>query len=194
MKNIKWPIFISTVLVASSLATYVWLGNYHQLRAVNNEPILAINRIQKSSQTIREGRIEALQAELYKDKQNSELWYQLGHAYLLNDEYKNAAIVFDYAIRLTTSKSSDHYASKAMALYYVNKQKMNEEIKTLVEKALEIDPHNQTALMMSANEQFMQARYQQAITLWVKILDSNQSGINRVAIIHRINQAKQFLK
>jgi len=194
MENIKWPIFISTVLVTGSLATYAWLGNYNQLRAVNNEPITAINKTKESPKKTSVRRIEALQAALYKNKQDAELWYQLGHAYLLNDEYENAVIVFDYALRLTARLSSDHYASKAVALYYVNKQKMNEEIDTLVKKALEIDENNQTALMMSANELFMQAHYQQAITLWVKILDSNQSGINRVAIIHRINQAKQFLK
>lgn len=194
MKNAQWPILISTVLVTGSLATYAWLGNYNQLQAVKSGPITDINQTQAPPKTSSASRIEMLQAALYENKQSAGLWYQLGHAYLLNNEYESAVIVFDYALRLTSNISSDHYASKAMALYYVNKQKMNQEIDSLVEKALEIDGNNQTALMMSANEQFMQARYQQAITLWVKVLDSNQSGINREAIIQRINQARQFLK
>ena len=57
---------------------------------------------------------------------------------------------------------------------------MNAEIDSLIVEALTIDENNQTALMMLANEQFMQARYQQAITLWVKVLDSDQAGVNRI--------------
>ena len=190
----KWPILISTLLITGSLGTYAWLGSYDQLIAEPSDLKTALTIAPQSPTELRTARIEALQEQLYQDKQNGLLWYQLGHAYLLDAQYENAVTVFDYAIRLTKPLTSDHYSSKAMALYHTNKQQMNTEIDTLVAQALIIDENNQTALMMLANEQFMQARYQQAITLWVKVLDSEQAGVNRVGIIHRINQAKQFLK
>jgi len=195
MKKFKWPAVITTLLFTGSLTTYAVIGNYphlikqptEQAQQLLNQPLVSdVTGIPKSP-------IEALQDKLSLDKQNAKLWYQLGHAYLLNAEYKNALTVFDYSIRLTDSISSDHYTSKATALYYSNKQQMGAEVKQLISLALAIDENNQTALMMLANEQFMQARYLQAITLWVKILDSNQADMDRVAIIHRINQAKQFL-
>ncbi|WP_019616860.1 TPR domain-containing protein [Psychromonas ossibalaenae] len=193
MKNKKWPILISTVLITGSLTSYAWLGSYPQL--IEQKTELAEQLIeQQVPDEIQKTRITALQEKLYQDKQNGQLWYQLGHAYLLNGEYENAVIVFDYAIRLTKPLSSDHYASKATALYYSNKQQMTDQVNEQLSLALAIDENNQTALMMLANEQFMQARYQQAVTLWVRILDSNQADIDRVGIIHRINQAKQFLK
>ncbi len=37
-------------------------------------------------------------------------------------------------------------------------------------------------------------RYQQAIDAWTSNLDSNQKGIDRVSIIHSINQAKQMIR
>ncbi|WP_022942168.1 TPR domain-containing protein [Psychromonas hadalis] len=189
----KWPILLSSVLMVGSLSGYAWLGSYPKLLNQNKEQVAPFFE-SLSPQEIRSTRITALQEKLYQDKQNGQLWYQLGHAYLLNGEYKKAVTVFDYAIRLTDAISSDHYASKATALYYHNKQQMGNEINDLIASALAIDENNQTALMMLANEQFMQARYQQAINLWVKILDSDQAGLDRVGIIHRINQAKLFLR
>ncbi|MCP5078169.1 MAG: nitrite reductase [Psychromonas sp.] len=195
MKRMKWPTVIGTLLITGSLATYAVIGNYPQLMKQKTEQaqLLLKQPVLTDVTDIPKSRIELLQEKLYQDKQNAQLWYQLGHAYLLSAEYKNAVTVFDYSIRLTDSITSDHYASKAAAVYYSNKQQMGDEVKELISLALAIDENNQTALMMLANEQFMQARYPQAITLWVRILDSNQADLDRVAIIHRINQAKQFL-
>jgi len=189
----KWPMMIACALLTGSLTTYALLGSYPQLLKYQAEQAQLLLK-QPEADEIPTARITVLQEALYKNKQDAQLWYQLGHAYLLNDEYENALIVFDYAIRLTDTLSADHYSSKATAIYYLNKQRMSSEIDELLTLALTIDENNQTALMMLANEQFMQARYTQAIKLWVKILDTNQVGIDRVGIIHRINQAKQFVK
>lgn len=194
MTEKKWPVLIGTMLVTGSLATYAWLGHYPQVMAQKIAQTQQLKDQKRVPNEIRQTRISALQEELYKDKQNGQLWYQLGHAYLLNAEYENAVTVFDYAIRLTKTLNSDHYASKATALYYRNKQQMSDEINALISAALTLNANNQTALMMLANEQFMQARYKQAITLWVKVLDSNQTDTDRMGIIYRINQAKQFIK
>lgn len=193
MQHKKWTIMIASVLITGSLTTYALLGSYPQLRVHQAEQARQLLKRPEANE-IPTARIKVLQEALYKNKQDDQLWYQLGHAYLLNGEYENALTVFDYAIRLANTLSADHYSSKATAIYYLNKQKMSDEIDELLTLALDIDENNQTALMMLANEQFMQARYTQAITLWVKILDTNQAGIDRVGIIQRINQAKQFAK
>jgi len=190
MTQKRWPILIGAALISGSLATYAWLGNYALVAKQQTEQLVEPLPSNEIGQT----RIEVLQEKLYQDKQNGQLWYQLGHAYLLNGEYENALTVFDYAIRLSKHLTSDHYASKAVALYHLNKQHITEEVDGLMNLALSMDKNNQTVLMMRANEQFMQARYQGAIDLWVQILDSQQTDIDRVGIIHRINQAKQFVK
>jgi len=193
MTDKRWMMLIGGVLISGTLATYLWLGNYALLadqKTEQSKQFMAPKTASEISQT----RIEALQEKLYQDKQNGQLWYQLGHAYLLNGEYENALTVFDYAIRLSKHLTSDHYASKAVALYHLNKQHITEEVDGLMNLALSMDKNNQTVLMMRANEQFMQARYQGAIDLWVQILDSQQADIDRVGIIQRINQAKQFMK
>jgi len=193
MTDKRWMILIGGGLISGTLATYLWLGNYALLADQKTEQAKQ-SMTPKTASEISQTRIEALQEKLYQDKQNGQLWYQLGHAYLLNGEYENALTVFDYAIRLSKHLTSDHYASKAVALYHLNKQHITEEVDGLMNLALSMDKNNQTVLMMRANEQFMQARYQGAINLWVQILDSQQVDIDRVGIIQRINQAKQFMK
>jgi len=193
MTDKRWAITIGSVLICCSLASYAWLGNYALLKQQSTTQAQQLSKPSTANE-VRQTRITALQEKLYQDKQNGQLWYQLGHAYLLNGEYENALTVFDYAIRLSKPLTSDHYAAKAVALYHLNKQQITAEVDALLTLALSMDANNQSVLMMRANAQFMRARYQNAIDLWVQILDSQQVDTDRVAIIRRINQAKQFIK
>ena len=48
--------------------------------------------------------------------------------------------------------------------------------------------------MMLAGNAFIKEQYQQAIDLWVQLLDSGQSGVDRVVVIDLINQAKMMME
>lgn len=194
MKRMKWPAVITTLLITGSLATYAVIGNYPQLITQQTEQAqLLLKQSNNSGTEVSTPRIIALQNKLHQDKHNAQLWYQLGHAYLLNAQYKHAVTVFDYSIRIVNVITSEHYSSKATALYYTHFQEMDDQINDLLSLALALDENNQTALMMLANEQFTQSRYPQAITLWVKVLEANHKNIDRAAIHQRIKQAEQFL-
>lgn len=193
MSKSLWTPIITSVLIFGSVASYYLLSDYQRIET-QQALLSAVSFEQLSASEISDKRILTLQDKLYDDKQNAKLWFQLGNAYLYNGEYDNAVLVFGYSIRLTPSPTATLYSAKASALYYAGGQHLTVEVKTLLNQALSLEPNNETALMMLASNEFMNVRYQQAIDLWVQLLDSDQQGLDRVAIINSINQAKQFIK
>ena len=135
-----------------------------------------------------------LQSKLEQDPNQAELWFKLGSVYLEQGEFAAAVTSYDYAIRLERTPVARLFAAKATALYYANKQSMGEEVNALLKRSLELDPNDRTALMLIASDHFISMRYEQAIEVWTQLLDSNQQGLDRVSIIHSINQAKQMLQ
>ncbi len=134
-----------------------------------------------------------LQSKLEQDPNQAEIWFKLGSVYLEQGEFSAAVTCYDYAIRLENTPVARLFAAKATALYYANKQLMGEEVTSLLDRSLDLDPNDRTALMLIASDHFISMRYQQAIDVWTQLLDSNQQGLDRVSIIHSINQAKQML-
>ncbi|KAB0286777.1 tetratricopeptide repeat protein [Vibrio fortis] len=134
-----------------------------------------------------------LQSKLEQDPNQAELWFKLGSVYLEQGEFAAAVTSYDYAIRLERTPVARLFAAKATALYYANKQSIGEEVNALLKRSLELDPNDRTALILIASDHFISMRYEQAIEVWTQLLDSNQQGLDRVSIIHSINQAKQML-
>ncbi|OCH50071.1 MULTISPECIES: tetratricopeptide repeat protein [Vibrio] len=137
---------------------------------------------------------DELQQSLKQDPNQSDLWFKLGGVYMQKGEFDAAFTCYDYAIRLDPQAPSGLYAAKASALYYLSSQAMSDDVKVLLNQSMELDPNDRTALMLIATDHFISMRYQQAIDAWTQILDSNQKGIDRVSIIHSINQAKQMIR
>ena len=137
---------------------------------------------------------DELQQSLKQDPNQSDLWFKLGGVYMQKGEFDAAFTCYDYAIRLDPQAPSGLYSAKATALYYLGSQAMSDEVNRLLEQSMDLDPNDRTALMLIATDHFISMRYQQAIDAWTQILDSNQKGIDRVSIIHSINQAKQMIR
>lgn len=136
---------------------------------------------------------EELQAQLTQDPNQGELWFQLGHGYVLENDFQSALTCFDYAIRLSENPTASQYAAKATALYYVSSQRMSSDVVALLDAAFELDSQNQTGLMLVANDHFISFRYQLAIETWTKILDSERQEVDRVSLIQSINRAKALV-
>lgn len=133
-----------------------------------------------------------IQQKLKADPNQSELWFQLAQGYLAQQQFKSALTCFDYAIRLSASPTANQLAGKATALYYLKSQRMAPDVQSLLQQALDKEPNNPTALMLLANDHFISFRYQQAIDIWIQLLDSGQRDLNRPQIIDLLNQAKQM--
>lgn len=137
--------------------------------------------------------MQEIQDQLREDPNNAALWFQLGQGYLVEGELDGALICFDYAIQLSDVVSATQLAAKATTLYYLHQQSMTEEVTLLLEQALQLEPHNEAALSLIANDHFLSFRFQEAIDAWVLLLDSNDPNLDRVQIINSINKAKELL-
>ncbi|ENM5760780.1 cytochrome C heme lyase [Vibrio mimicus] len=131
-----------------------------------------------------------LQEALRKDPNQADLWFSLGQGYLLESDFPAATQCFDYAIRLTEFPTANQYAAKATALYYQHKQNMNDEVTQLLNTALEIEPFNETALTLIAQDHMISFRYQQAVETWLHLLDSPDLALDRAKIIQQLDLAK----
>ncbi len=138
--------------------------------------------------------VEELQDSLRLNPNQAELWFQLGGTYVQSGDYDSALTCFEYAIRLSDDVTSSLYSAKASALYYVNAQTINKDVRDLLDSSLALDPYDRTALILIASDHFISSRYEEAIVVWTRLLDSNQQGIDRVSLIHSINQAKQLIR
>lgn len=183
--NPVWMIFfvvISMIVIFSS-------GLRPEKFAVNNKVIT-----EPLGPLSYDDKMRYLEDQLKASPNNADLWFEIGQGYLLNGEFNNANICFDYALRLSDEPTANQYAAKATTQYYAHSQIINEEIQTLLNKALELDEYNQAALTLIASDHFVTFRYQKAINAWQKILDSERVEVDRVTIINSINQAKQLMQ
>ncbi|PKF50098.1 hypothetical protein [Enterovibrio nigricans] len=160
------------------------------------DPALALidkNQLKTNSTVNSEPELQRLQTALRDDKQNGQLWFQLGNEYMAQGEFDNATLVYQYAERLSDSPNADIYAALASARYYNMNQKLDKTASAWINKALAIDSNHVPALTVIASDHYLSARYQDAIDAWVRILDTNNPTANRVNIIRSINQAKSML-
>ncbi|MCW8344556.1 hypothetical protein MD535_00750 [Vibrio sp. ZSDZ65] len=134
-----------------------------------------------------------LQQALKNDPNNSKDWFALGQMYMQTNEFDAAITCFDYSIRLSQNPYAGQYAAIATAKYYSESQTMTPDVLSFLDKALQMDELNDTALLLIASDHFLNSRYADAIVQWTKILDSNRPGIQRAALIEKINQAKSML-
>ncbi|ENM5841586.1 cytochrome C heme lyase [Vibrio mimicus] len=131
-----------------------------------------------------------LQEALRKDPNQADLWFSLGQGYLLESDFPAATQCFDYAIRLTEFPTANQYAAKATALYYQHKQNMSDDVTQLLNTALDIEPFNETALTLIAQDHMISFRYQQAVETWLHLLDSPDLALDRAKIIQQLELAK----
>lgn len=137
--------------------------------------------------------VEELQDSLRLNPNQAEVWFQLGGTYVQSGDYHAALTCFDYAIRLSDNVTSGLYSAKASALYYLNAQTINKDVRDMLDLSLALDPNDRTALILIASDHFISSRYEESIVVWNQLLDSNQQGIDRISLIHSINQAKQLM-
>ncbi|MGF1714428.1 TPR domain-containing protein [Photobacterium chitinilyticum] len=193
-ESARTPILLSIVLLALSVGVYAFLGQptYQPAGGVSNEAENS-DLAGLTGTEFNQKRIEEIQNKLRDDKQNGELWYALGNAYMYASEYANAALSFSYSARLADEPQANIFSAQATAIYYRDGQRLSTEVDQLLDQALALDENNLPTLMLLASDYFLNARYQKAIDTWQQALDSEHPDLNRVELITAINRAKKLL-
>ncbi|MCY9852788.1 tetratricopeptide repeat protein [Vibrio mediterranei] len=171
---------------ASVLVCGISLGIWSQMR--NTLPELELAAPFKNGESM----MQELQQALKQNPNDAKDWFRLGQLYMQSSEFDAAITCFDYSIRLSETPYAGQYAAVATAKYFDESQTITPEVQQFLDKALEMDEYNDTALLLVASDYFLHSEHNKAIEIWTKILDSNRPGIDRAAIIEKINQAKRM--
>lgn len=137
--------------------------------------------------------ILSLQNQLRENPNNGDLWYELGQAYALNNDFESALTCYMNAEKLLGKRPSV-LSAMATAYYYDNKQQMTPEVKDLIEQALALDKNESASLLLLASDSFLNNNYQQALDYWRRVLDGHNESIDRRAIIQSMEIARQILE
>jgi cytochrome c-type biogenesis protein CcmH len=92
--------------------------------------------------------------------------------------------IHDYQQLVTNYPDQDNFlAEYAQTLFLKNNRALTDDVRALLQRALEINPHNVTALGLLGMAAFEQKDYRGAVTLWERLLQSIPQGTPQAATI-----------
>jgi cytochrome c-type biogenesis protein CcmH len=198
-KNVKnfsviWPIGLSVFIIVFSVVLYLQQGTLEELIA-NPKASNTNNQEQQSRENQQEQMlvyIKDLQQHLEKNPDDSEAWYKVGQALVGAGEFDLAINAFEQVIRIE-GEHADLLGAIAQAAYYRNNQKIDEEVQTLIDKALALDINDPSTNILLGMHNFIGQEYQKAIDYWQRVIDDNRQSVNIDALKEAVNEAKNRL-
>lgn len=133
-----------------------------------------------------------LQNRLRENPNDGDLWYELGQAYALNNEFESALVCYENARQVLGDKAAI-FGAMATADYYRHRQQITPLAQSWLDFALDQDPNDTASLLLLAADKFLQNDFAGAITHWRTVLDSGNESINRRTLIQSISMAEQMM-
>lgn len=186
-----FALLLVILLVAS--VTYWQTGRYQIVQAGNQMHQAFQVQTQLEDKEQKNYRyITNLQERLRATPNDGDLWYELGQAYALNNDFESALVCYDNALKVLGEKAAI-FGAMATVEYYANQNKLSEKARQWVDKALRLDQKESSSLLLLASDAYAKKDYRQAIDLWRKVLDSDNESINRRAIIQSMQAAREMM-
>ncbi|MEH6493080.1 c-type cytochrome biogenesis protein CcmI [Halopseudomonas sp.] len=124
---------------------------------------------------------------------NGEAWYMLGRAYMSAQRPADAVQAFGNSLN-QIGEAPDVLAQLAQARYFANGNQLDSESVAALDKALELQPNNATALGLLGIAAFEAGDYSGAIGYWERLLQSTEPGSQGAqAIQGGIDRARERL-
>ncbi len=192
--SILWPISLSLFIVAFSSAIYIKQGTLENLMTT---PIASHANQQEQPTAEQEQEqmlvyIKNLQQHLEKNPDDSEAWYNLGQTFVSAGEFDFAIAAFEQ-VMLIEGEHADLLGAIAQASYYRNNQQIDEQVQTLIDKALALDINDPSTNILLGMHNFITQNYQEAIKYWQRIIDAKKQGVNIAALQEAVSEAKNRL-
>lgn len=194
--SLKRPLVAGSLLLAAVLAVgsvFYWqTGRYQQVQ--QGEQALQSfleQKAEESSEQRNDRYIINLQNQLRQNANNGDLWFELGQAYSLNNDFDAAMICYNNALTVLGRKAAV-IGAMATAEYYRNKQMLSPQAKAWIDEALQLDPKESSSLLLLASDAFLNNNPQQAREYWLQVLDGDNQSIDRREIIQSIKMAEQM--
>lgn len=157
-----WPIILGAgAMPLVVIALYMSWGNpdgLQLLREMENEPAPAdivayIDRMERVTRV---------------QPQNGEVWYMLGRAYLMQQRPAEAERAFGNSLA-RLGESPELLAQLGQARFFANGNQLDSEARTALNRALEMNPREPTALGLLGISAFEEGLYPEAIGYWERL-------------------------
>ncbi len=193
---------IAVFLPMASLLIYMQLGMYDAGESKTQMQAKAETESETATETETETHpgaqksitemVQALASRVNANGGTLEEWTMLGRAYKQIGEYAKSASAFEEAVALNGSAQLMLEQAEAMAM--LHNRRFTPASRTLVLRALSLEPDNVNALWFAGVAEFQSANYRQSIDYLSKLTDVAQADDEvRKSITHYISQARDKL-
>ncbi len=179
---------LSIMTLVGAGALYWQLGSGPMLLQMEKHQAL----LEQMATMTPEQRLAMLRDQAEAEPQRAEIWYALAQGYLQTNKFKEAKQAYDRVL-LLVGEDPQVLAEYAQALFFVNENRMDDSVRSLVDRALAVDPANDTALGLLGIDAFDREQYADAISYWQQIIDTMEPGEDAGAIIAGVERAKVLL-
>ncbi|MGB7651298.1 MAG: c-type cytochrome biogenesis protein CcmI [Gallionella sp.] len=140
-----------------------------------------------------EAALQDLEAKLVKFPENPDGWLQLGRSYSELKRYSDAARAYEQLVKLVPNEAQ-LWTDYADAYAMDHGQTLLGEPTKFLDKALELDGNNTTALALSGSAAMERGDYLAAITHWQKLVALLPADYQDIQMIKDgVQQAREFL-
>lgn len=171
------------LLVMISYATYLFVGSLPELKQqkmMQHEQEKVADLLQ--SMNGKEGLINTLKLRLKSEPDSAQGHYLLAKLLASEGQWTEAVVHFDSA-RQVEPENVNYQVNYAFALWQLNNNQFNEEIRGVFFQILQQNPNQADALNMLAMDAYQHNNYTQAISYWRKLLNISPPGSKDAKII-----------
>lgn len=164
---------LAVIIPATSIGAYLWYGDFSSLDEKAIEQIRTTREQARSERNMTET-VASLEASVEKNRDNLEAWEILAEQYNATGNLSQAELAYENVTRLAP-KNANAWAELAdlkIALDPSSLVKAGE----LANKALEIDPWHQKALMIGAAAAFEEGDYRNSAIYFNRLLTQIPEG------------------
>ena len=196
--SVMWPVSLSLFIIAFSVALYVKQGTLTALITTpnaahaNQQSQMSTEQQEQAQQEQMLAYITELQQHLEKEPDDGKAWYNLGQTLVGAGEFDMAITAFEQVIRIE-GEQADLLGAIAQASYYRNNQQIDEQVQSLIDKALALDMNDPSTNILLGMHNFIAKEYEVAISYWQRVIDAKRQGVNTNALQEAVNEAKNRL-
>ena len=166
---------VAGLLLAAALLLPLAVVGLYQLWG-NSDGLALYREMQETPQVANlEELIDRTERVVEIQPTNGEAWYMLGRAYMSAQRPADAVQAFGNSLN-QIGEAPDVLAQLAQARYFANGNQLDTESVAALDKALELQPSNPTALGLLGIAAFEAGDYSGSIGYWQRLLDATEPG------------------
>jgi len=180
---------LAVLIPLSSAMLYLQIGNSKAMLPKEQQGVVADGfGVLRSDAALQE-----LEAKLVKLPENPDGWLTLARSYSELQRFDDAVRAYEKLVKLVPNESQ-LWTNYADAMAMRNGQSLLGEPTKFLNKALELDPENTTALALAGSAGMERGDYVAAITHWQKLVSLLPVDYSEIQMLRDgIKQAREFL-